>query len=76
LHLGLSGTVNPSATLTLTGLTASGFVGTLTPGKAYPLLGDAAIAFGGTLGVNVTVALTGLSAAGSVGSDPQAKRLT
>jgi hypothetical protein len=66
--IGEVGTVAPVISVDLTGVTASGAVGTVDYAQVGFLTPVTATGFVGTVGPVVTVALSGVQAAGSVGS--------
>ena len=58
------GTASPIVSVAITGVGASGAVGTVVQSQSAAEIGDLAVASVGTVGASVTVALTGVSATG------------
>jgi hypothetical protein len=61
------GSVSPTTTVALSGVSASGSVGDVTFVQVAPLTGTQAAGSVGSAGPNITVALSGVSATGSTG---------
>jgi hypothetical protein len=57
-----------NVTVTVTGVSASGNVGSVSPGGSPSETGDVAYGYAGNVGKVITVSLTGVSAVGSTGS--------
>jgi hypothetical protein len=62
------GTASPVVSVAVTGVGASGAVGTVVQNQSITEIGDLAVASVGTVGASVTVALTGVSASGLNGT--------